>query len=115
MALLAVAAGSISRKVDGFSIAIATSVVLFMGLNALAAIYPLYVFKGKLNPFNLYLAGMVVRMGAIGIALIALILLGGLSQNALLAVALTGMASFVAYLGVEIHHFLRHNASLLST
>ncbi len=36
-----------------------------------------------------------------------------LSKNALLAVTLTAMFSFIAYLVVEIHHFLRNNASLM--
>jgi hypothetical protein len=57
--------------------------------------------------------GMVVRMGVIGVALILVITLGGLSQNALLAITLTAMVSFIAYLAVEIHHFLSHNASLM--
>ena len=31
------------------------------------------------------------------------------------AITLTGMVSFLAYLVVEIHHFVHHNASLMST
>lgn len=115
MVLLALAAGAIARKVDGFTPAFAAGTVIFMALNALAALYPLYRFRGRGNPFNIYLAGMVVRMAVIGVVLIAIILGTGLGQNALLAIALTGMGSFVAYLCVEIHHLLRHNASLLGT
>jgi hypothetical protein len=114
MVLLSVAAGFLSSRLEGFPIALATGAVAFMALNALGAIYPLYRFKGKKNPFNLYLMGMIVRMAVIGFTLIAVILVGGLSQNALLALTLTAMVSFVAYLAVEIHHFLRHNASLMS-
>ena len=68
-----------------------------------------------MNPFNVYLMSMVVRMAVIGMVLIAVILIGGLKQSALLALTMTAMVSFIAYLAVEIHHFLRHNASLMST
>src|SRR6185436_17343722 len=51
--------------------------VLFMGLNALAAVYPLYRFRQR-NPFQLYLLGMVVRLGVIGAVLMGVITLGGL-------------------------------------
>jgi hypothetical protein len=88
--------------------------VVFMALNAWAAMYPLYRFRGKRNPFNVYLVGMLIRMAVIGATLIAIVVAGGLSQSALLAMTLTAMVSFVAYLVVEIHHFLRHNASLMS-
>ena len=114
MVLLSVAASLLSSRMEGYPVAFATGAVVFMALNALAAIYPLYRFRGKGNPLNVYMLGMVVRMAVIGIALILVILLGGLSQNALLALTLTAMVSFVAYLAVEIHHFLRHNASLMS-
>ena len=115
MVLLAVAAGLLSFRLEGFPLAFATGAVVFMALNALAAIYPLYRFRGKTtNPFNVYLMGMVVRMAVIGIVLIGVILMGGLSQSALLSITLTAMVSFIAYLAVEIHHFLRHNASLMS-
>ena len=108
MVLLSLAAGALSFQVDGYPAAFGTGAVVFMGLNALAALYPLYRFRAIGNPFNVYLAGMVVRMAVIGIALIAVITLSSLTQNALLAVTLTAMVSFVAYLAVEVHHFLRH-------
>ena len=114
MVLLAVAAGILSSRWEGYPVGFATGAVVFMALNALAALYPLYRFRGKWNPFNVYLMGMVVRMAVIGVALIGVILAGGLSQSALLALTLTAMISFIAYLAVEIHHFLRHNASLMS-
>jgi hypothetical protein len=114
MVLLSVAAGLVSSRLEGYPTAFATGAVVFMALNALAAIYPLYRFRGNRNPFNVYLTGMVVRMAVIGIVLILVITLGGLSQAALLSVTLTAMVSFIAYLAVEIHHFLRHNASLMS-
>jgi hypothetical protein len=113
MVLLALAAGAVSFRVEGYPAAFGTGAVVFMALNALAALYPLYRFRGK-NPFNIYMAGMMVRLVVIGLVLIVLMIKGGLSQNALLAVTLTAMFSFIAYLTVEIHHFLRHNASLLS-
>jgi len=40
--------------------------------------------------------------------------LGGLNKATLLAITLTGMISFIAYLAVEIHHFVYHNATLMS-
>ncbi len=113
MVLLSLAAGLLSFRMEGYPAAFGTGAVLFMALNALAAIYPLYRFRGKANPMNVYMLGMVVRMAIIGMALILVILVGGLSKNALLAVTLTAMFSFIAYLAVEIHHFLRHNASLM--
>ena len=113
MVLLSLAAGLLSFRLEGYPAAFGTGAVVFMALNALAAIYPLYKFKGKSNPFNVYLMGMVVRMGLIGMVLILVITLGGLDQAALLSVTLTAMVSFIAYLAVEIHHFLRHNASLM--
>ena len=114
MVLLAVAAGLLSTRLKGYPLAFATGAVVFMAFNALAAIYPLYRFRGKLNPFNVYMMGMVIRMAIIGMVLIGVILAGGLSQSALLSLTLTAMVSFIAYLAVEIHHFLRHNASLMS-
>ena len=113
MVLLAVAAGAVSFRVQGYPAGFGTGAVVFMALNALAAIYPLYRFRGK-NPLNIYMIGMIVRLVVIGLVLIVMLVKGGLSQNALLAVTLTAMVSFVAYLAVEVHHFLRHNASLLS-
>lgn len=113
MILLALAALGIAPAVEGYPSLLGIGAVAFMALNALAALYPLYRFKGK-NPLNIYMVGMIVRLAVIGLALIALLVRGGLSESALLAVTLTAMVSFVAYLGVEIHHFLRHNASLLS-
>jgi hypothetical protein len=113
MVLLTVAAGLLSFRMEGYPAAFGTGAVIFMALNALGAIYPLYRFRGKGNPLNVYMMGMIVRMGLIGAALILVITLGGLSQNALLAVTLTAMLSFIAYLAVEIHHFLRNNASLM--
>ncbi len=115
MALLSVAAGLLSTRLQSYPAAFATGAVVFMALNALAALYPLYHFRGKKNPFNLYLMGMVVRMAIVGFALILVITLGGLDKAALLAITLTGMISFLAYLVVEIHHFVHHNASLMST
>jgi hypothetical protein len=114
MVLLAAIAGLVASRLEGYPIAFATGAVVFMAVNALAAIYPLYRFRGKMNPFNVYLLGMVIRMAVIGMVLIGVILLGGLRQSALLALTLTAMVSFIAYLAVEIHHFLRHNASLMS-
>jgi len=113
MVLLALAAGAVSFRVRGYPAAFGTGAVVFMALNALAALYPLYRFKGK-NPLNIYMIGMIVRLLVIGIALIVMMVKGGLSQASLLAVTLTAMVSFVAYLAVEIHHFLHHNVSLLS-
>jgi hypothetical protein len=113
MVLLAVAAGAISFRVKGYPTAFGTGAVVFMALNALAALYPLYRFKGK-NPLNIYMIGMIVRLVVIGFVLIVMMVKGGLSQKALLAVTLTAMVSFVAYLAVEVHHFLRHNATLMS-
>jgi hypothetical protein len=115
MAALSVAAGLLSLKLQAYPTAFATGVVVFMALNAIGALYPLYHFKGKKNPFNIYLMGMVVRLGLVGLGLILVITLGGLDKAALLSITLTGMVSFIAYLMVEIHHFIHHNASLMST
>lgn len=115
MALLSVAAGLLSTRLQSYPAAFATGAVVFMALNAWAALYPLYHFRGKKNPFNVYLMGMVVRMAVVGCALILVITMGGLDKAALLAITLTGMFSFLAYLVVEIHHFVHHNASLMST
>jgi|GEM_PF-2352812 len=114
MGLLCLAAAILSMSMEAYPAFFATGVVVFMAVNAWAALYPLYHFRGKANPFNLYLAGMVVRMGIIGAALILVVTLSGLDKTALLSITLTGMVSFIAYLAVEIHHFLRHNASLMS-
>ena len=113
MALLALAAGAVSFRFEGYPAAFGTGAVAFMALNALAALYPLYRFKGK-NPLNIYMVGMIVRLAIIGLVLIAVMAKAGLSEGELLAMTLTAMVSFVAYLGVEIQHFLRHNASLMS-
>ena len=113
MVMLALAAGAVSFRVKGYPAAFGTGAVVFMALNALAALYPLYHFKGK-NPLNIYMIGMIVRLAVIGLVLIVTMVKGGLSQAALLAVTLTAMVSFVAYLAVEVHHFLRHNVTLMS-
>ena len=113
MVLLALAAGAVSFRFEGYPAIFGTGAVAFMALNALGALYPLYRFQGK-NPLNIYMVGMIVRLGVIGLALIVVMAKAGLSEGELLALTLTAMISFIAYLGVEIHHFLRHNASLLS-
>ncbi|MDQ3002523.1 MAG: hypothetical protein M3Y08_14840 [Fibrobacterota bacterium] len=114
MVLLSAVAVLVSSRMESYPAAYGTGAIMFMALNALAAIYPLYHFRGRMNSFNVYLMGMVVRMAVIGMVLIAIILVGGLNQSDLLAITLTAMISFIAYLAVEIHHFLRHNASLMS-
>jgi hypothetical protein len=70
MALLAVAAGVLSLKMETYPMVFGIGAVCFMALNALGALYPLYHFKGNKNPFNIYLMGMIVRLGVVGIALI---------------------------------------------
>jgi hypothetical protein len=107
MVLLSLAAVVMAYKLDLYHWSLGLGVVLFMGLNALAAVYPLYRFPGR-NPFNVYLGGMVVRLAVIGAALILIIFLGDLSKPHLLSMTLTAMASFVAYLSVEVKHFLNH-------
>jgi hypothetical protein len=113
MVLLALAARGVSLGIEGYPTGFGLGAVAFMALNALAALWPLYLFKGR-NPLNIYMAGMIARLAVIGLILIAVMAKAGLSEDQLLALTLTAMVSFVAYLGVEIHHFLRHNASLLS-
>lgn len=81
-----------------------------MALNALAALFPLYVLRKK-NPFNVYLWGMLIRLGFIGAVFIAFITHTELSQDKLLALTFTAMFSFIVYLAVEIRHFLRHPES----
>lgn len=114
MMALSITAGLMSLRIESYPMMLGTAAVAFMALNALAAIYPLYMFRGRKNPFNVYMMGMTIRMAVIGVVLILVITLGGLSQNTLLSITLTAMVSFIAYLAVEIHHFLRHNASLMS-
>lgn len=113
MVLLSLGAVLLSFRVQGYPSAFGMGAVLFMAVNAWAAVYPLYRFRGQANPLNVYMLGMVIRMAVIGAALILVITLGGLSRNALLAFTMTAMLSFIAYLAVEIHHFLRNNASLM--
>ena len=107
MVLLALAARGVAFGVTEYPTGMAIGAVAFMALNALAALYPLYLFKDK-NPLNVYMMGMVARLAVIGLILIALLVRTSLSQDQLLAVTLTAMVSFVAYLGVEIQHFLRN-------
>lgn len=107
MVVLSLAAVVMAYKLDLYHWSLGLGVVVFMGLNALAAVYPLYRFPGK-NPFNVYLGSMVVRLAVIGTVLILIISLGDLSTPHLLSMTLTAMASFVAYLSVEVKHFLSH-------
>lgn len=109
MALLSMAAVGMAHKLDLYHWSLGLGVVVFMGVNALAAVYPLYRFPGR-NPFNVYLGSMVIRLGIIGTGLILVITLGNLSMPHLLSMTLTAMASFVAYLAVEVRHFLNNNA-----
>lgn len=113
MVLLGLAARGVSLGIEGYPTAFGLGAVAFMALNALGALFPLYRFKAG-NPLTVYMGGMIVRLALIGTVLVAMMAKGGLSENQLLAVTLTAMVSFIAYLAVEIHHFLRHNASLLS-
>lgn len=113
MALLSIVAILLPFGLKGYPTAFGMGAVVFMACNALAAVYPLYRFRGQGNPLNVYMLGMMIRMGVIGVVLVLVITLGGLSQNALLAFTITAMFSFIAYLAVEIHHFLRNNASLM--
>lgn len=109
MALLSLAAVGMAHKLELYPWSLGLGVVVFMGLNAVGAVYPLYRFPAR-NPFNVYLGSMVVRLGVIGTALILIISLGNFSMPILLSMTLTAMASFVAYLAVEIKHFLNHTA-----
>jgi hypothetical protein len=107
MVLLALVVQGVALGVKGYPTGLGMGAVALMGLNALAALYPLYLFKGK-NPLNIYMVGMVIRLAVIGLILIALLVKTRLPQDQLLAMTLTAMVSYVAYLSVEIHHFLRN-------
>lgn len=113
MALLSLAAVGMAHKLDLYHWTVGLGVVIFMGINALAAVYPLYRFPGR-NPLNVYLGGMVLRLGVIGTTLILIISLSDLSKPHLLSMTLTAMASFIAYLAVEVSHFLNNNAFFAS-
>lgn len=113
MVLLSMAAVGMALKLDLYPWSLGVATVVFMGLNAIFAIYPLYRFRGR-NPINVYLGGMVVRLGVIGTVLILVVLVGDLERNHLLAMTLTAMGSFIAYLAVELRHFLNNNAFLAS-
>lgn len=109
MALLSTTAVIMAQQLDLYHWSVGLGVVVFMGINAIGAIYPLYRFPSH-NPFNVYLGSMVVRLAVIGAALIILISAGDLSMPHLLSMTLTAMLSFVAYLGVEVRHFLNQAA-----
>jgi hypothetical protein len=94
-------------RLGGYSPMLAVAVVFFMTLNALGAVYPLYRLRTK-NPFNVYILGMLIRMAVIGVVWTLFLGQEGISQKTLLAVILTAMFSFVAFLTVEIRHFMRH-------
>lgn len=108
MVTLSIAALAMAYKLELYHWSLGLGVVVFMGINALGAVYPLYRFPGS-NPFNVYLGSMVLRLGIIGTALILVITLGNLSMPHLLSMTLTAMASYVAYLAVEVRHFLTKN------
>jgi hypothetical protein len=107
MLLLCVATVALASRHGLYHWSMGIGAVVFMAANALGAVYPLYRFRGR-NPFNIYIIGMLTRLGLIGALLTVLITRPGLSKETLLALTLTGMASFVAYLAVEIRHFLRN-------
>jgi energy-converting hydrogenase Eha subunit H len=109
MGLLSLAAVGMAHKLDLYHWTLGLGVVVFMGVNALGAVWPLYRFPAK-NPFTVYLGGMALRLALIGTALILVISLGNLSTPHLLAMTVTAMASYVAYLSVEVRHFLNHTA-----
>lgn len=109
MVLLSLAAIGLAYKLDLYHWSLGLGVVLFMGVNALGAVWPLYRYPTQ-NPFTVYLGGMALRLAIIGTALILIITLGNLSMPHLLAMTLTAMASYVAYLSVEVRHFLNHTA-----
>lgn len=114
MALLAAASLAVSYRWESYPMAVGMGAILFMGVNAICAVYPLYINKGKHNPFNVYLAGMIVRLLLIGVALILVIVFTRLSKESLMALTFTAMASFVAYLAAEIRHFIRNPAGLMT-
>jgi hypothetical protein len=114
MALLSAASGILSFRVSVYPAAVGIGAVIFMGLNALAAVYPLYLNKGKKNPFNIYLGGMAIRLAVIGLALILVITLTSLSKESLMALTFTAMISFIAYLTVEVRHFIRNPSGMMT-
>jgi hypothetical protein len=109
MAALAAASVAAAAGLDLYHPALGLAVVAFMALNAIGAVWPLHRFPGT-NPLAVYLGGMVVRLGIIGAALVSVVLFSDLDQASLLAMTLTAMASFVAYMAVEVKHFLSLNA-----
>jgi hypothetical protein len=114
MALLCAASAILSFRMDGYPLVFGLSAIIFMGLNAIGAVYPLYINKGKKNPFNVYLGGMIVRLALIGFALILIIQLTSLSKGALMSLTFTAMISFVAYLAMEVRHFIRNPSGLMT-
>jgi hypothetical protein len=113
MSLLAALTFVLGTRWDAYDPVFGIGAVVFMALNALAAVYPLYRFPRK-NPFNTYVLGMLVRLAAIGMALTVLISQAGLTRGGLMAVTVTAMISFLAYQAVEIGHFVRHPESFQS-
>lgn len=113
MSLLAAVTLVLGSRWHVYDSAFGIGAVVFMALNALAAVYPLYRFPRK-NPFNTYILGMLARLAVIGMALTILITQAGLTRGGLMAVTATAMISFLAYQAVEIGHFLRHPESFQS-
>jgi hypothetical protein len=114
MTLLCAASAILSFRMQGYPLAMGIGAIVFMGLNAIGAVYPLYMNKGKKNPFNVYLGGMVVRLALIGVALILIIQLTALSKGSLMSLTFTAMVSFVAYLAMEVRHFIRNPSGLMT-
>lgn len=105
MIVLAIASVAAAAGFDLYHPALGLAVVAFMGLNAVGAVWPLHRFP-RSNPLTVYMGGMVLRLGIIGAVLISVVLFSDLGQDSLLAMTLTAMASFIAYLAVEVRHFL---------
>ena len=113
MVFLGLASLGLALGFNAYHPVLGLGAVLLMGLNALAAVYPLHHLRGK-DPFRVYLAGMLIRLALIGAAFSAVVALGGLSKSAVLAATLTGMIAYFACLIFEIRHFLTLNAFFAS-
>jgi hypothetical protein len=102
-----------TRGIPQLRLDLALMAVALMGMNAIAAIGPLYWFANR-NPMHVYMISLMVRMAGVGAFTLALVLPSHFTMTDALSFVLTAMLAFVAYTALEVRHLIRHQPTLFS-
>ena len=87
--------------------------IALMGLNAVAAVAPLYWFANQ-NPIRIYMTSMLVRMAVVGGVTLSLVLSRQFGMSEAFTFVFSAMLGFVAFTAIEVRHLIRHQSTLLN-